>query len=287
MAVVKLDTQKRGRRWAAIVPFLQKAEFDLLLSTANGFHLWTDETPEQAWSRAIAAGQNVPPYTPGRSLALPTELTKAAENLQKREVFQREYARKADVRLGMVPLASLVSPQPVADMDFVNELAARLGAEAAIERDFEFAFPTGRVPEPMVAGPTVIFNDQTQNILINPMPNWRRVGDEVLIELTAAARPNYMWVAELGGRLVLLNGVHKSLAALKAGRSALPAVIRTATSLPELGIQQSPTYLAQIGNPRPPLVTDFLHPIAVELERRPTRTLTRLIVQVDQIPVPE
>jgi hypothetical protein len=53
------------------------------------------------------------------------------------------------------------------------------------------------------------------------------------------------------------------------------------------GIQQPPTFLAHYGGPRPPLVADFFHPMAIALERRPTRTLTRLIVQVDQIPFPE
>jgi hypothetical protein len=74
---------------------------------------------------------------------------------------------------------------------------------------------------------------------------------------------------------------------MKAGRTVLPAVIRSANGLPELAIQQPPTFLAHYGGPRPPLVADFLHPMAIALERRPTRTLTRLIVQVDQIPFPE
>jgi len=287
MAVVHLEAHNRGRRWAALVPFLQKAEFDALLSSGNGFRLWEDESPEEAWRRAVAAGRTVPPYVPGAVSSVPGRLDAAARELQRRDVFRREYARKADVRLGVVPLASLISPQPVADMAYVAELAEQLGPDHNDERDFAFAFPKGSVPEPMVVGNTVIFNDQTQNIVINPMPHWRRIGDEVEIAITGSARPNYVWVAVLGGRLVLLNGVHKALAAITAGRSLLPAVIRDANALPELGIQQPPTFLAHFASPRPPLVADFLHPLAIALERRPTRTLTRLIVQVDQIPFPE
>lgn len=91
----------------------------------------------------------------------------------------------------------------------------------------------------------------------------------------------------MGSRLILLNGVHKVLAAMKAGRTALPAVVRVVSSLPELGLQQPPTFLAQLVAPRPPLVADFFHPMAIGMERRPTRTLTRLVVQVDQKPMPE
>jgi hypothetical protein len=287
MAVVHLEPRKRGRRWAALVPFLQKAEFDALLLSGNGFRLWGDESPEEAWLRATAAGRAVPAYSEGATAPLPERMESAAAELQRREVFPREYARKAEVRLGLVPLTSLISPQPVADLDYVAELADRLGSDDDVERDFAFAFPTATMPEPMVAGPTVIFNDQTQNIVINPMAEWRRVGDEVHIVIAAFRKPNYVWVAELGARLVLLNGVHKAVAAMKAGRTFLPAVIRSATALPELGIQQPPTFLAYFGGSRPPLVADFLHPMAIALERRPTRTLTRLIIQVDQIPVPE
>lgn len=287
MAVIQLEARNRGRRWAALVPFLQKGEFDALLASGSGFGLWDEEPPEAAWQRAVAASQTVPSYSTGEVGILPKGLNAAVKELVNRDVFQREYARKADVRLGLVPLASLITPQPLADLGYVEELADRFGRARKMEDDFAFAFPSGSVPEPMVLGNTVIINDQTANIVINPMAEWRRVEDRVEILITASARPNYMWVADLGGRLVLLNGVHKALAAMMAGRESLPAVIRNANALAELGIQQPASFLAHYGGPRPPLVADFLHPMAIALERRPTRTLTRLIVQVDQIPFPE
>ncbi len=287
MAVVQLETRERGRRWAVLVPFLQKAEFDAMLMSGNNFDLWEEESPEDAWQRALSAARGASAYEPRAVTPLSGELQAPATELFKRDVFQREYARKADVRLGMVHLGALISPQPVADMDYVDELAAQLAPAGDLRRDFGFAFPVGIVPEPLVAGPTVIFNDQTPNIVINPVPECRRAGDEVHIKFLATVRPNYVWVAELGPRLVLLNGVHKVLAAMRAGRSMLPAVVRKAGSVPELGLQQFPTFLAHLAGLRPPLVSDFLQPMAIPMERRPTRTLTRLVVQVDQIPVPE
>jgi hypothetical protein len=287
MAVVHLETPRRGRRWAVLVPYLQKFEFDGMLQSGNNFRLWNEESPEDAWRRALGSGRNVAALVEDIARPLPPEMVVAARQLRDREVFQREYARKADVTLKLVPLAALVSPQPVADMDYVDELAAGLSTHADPEGDFAFAFPIGSVPEPLVSGPTIIFNDQAQNIVINPMPEYRREGNEIQIVLRATARPNYVWVAEMGSRLVLLNGVHKVLAALKAGRTALPAVVRSVNSLPELGLQQPPTFLAHLVAPRPPLVGDFFHPMAIGMERRPTRTLTRVIVQVDQIPAPE
>jgi hypothetical protein len=91
--------------------------------------------------------------------------------------------------MGAVPAQSGTSREPVADLDYVAELADLLGSDDDTERDFAFAFPTGTVPEPMIVGNTVIFNDQTQNIVINPMPEWRRVGDAVQIVITGSARP--------------------------------------------------------------------------------------------------
>lgn len=287
MALVQIETRPRGRRWAVLVPFLQKAEFDAMLIGGNNFALTGSQAPEDAWQRCIAASRAIPPYAEGTVKPIPSELEAAARGLEGREVFQREYARKADVRLGMVPLDSLLSPQPAADLDYVDELMGRLVPVADPAADFPFAFPEASPSDPLVAGPTVIFNEETSNLIINPIPEWHRAGDDVLVSLRASARPNYLWVAEMAGRLVLLNGVHKVLAAIRAGRSMLPAVLRTANSIPELGLQQPPTFLAHLLAPRPPLVSDFLQPIAVMMDRRPTRTLTRLIIQVDQIPVPE
>jgi|SRR5579864_4510266 len=286
MAIARLEAPGRGRRWAVLVPFLQKVEYDSLLIGGNNFELWEDEPPEEAWRRAQQAAQSVPAYFGSTALPLPDQVAEAAKELEAREVYKREYARKADVRLGMVPLSGLVSPQPVADMDYVDDLAQLLSPTEDVRRDFAFAFPLGDVPDPMVAGQMVVFNSQTANVLVNPLADWQRVGDEIRIFLRASSRPNYVWVAEMGAKLILLNGVHKALAAIKAGRSMLPAVIRQATSIPELGLQPSP-FLNQLLAPRPPLVADFLHPMAIAMVRRPTRTLTRLMVQVDQTPFPE
>jgi hypothetical protein len=286
MAVARLETRGRGRRWSVLVPFLQKAEYDSLLMSGNNFELWDHEPPEDAWRRAQRAAESAPVYSASATLPLADQLAGAAAELKSREVFTREYARKADVRLGMVPLNALVSPQPAADMDYVDELVKVLGSNEDLRRDFAFSFPLGDLPDPIVSGQMVVFNSQTPNVLVNPLPEWHRIGDEIQISIRATARPNYLWVAEMGPRLILLNGVHKVLAAIRAGRNYLPAIIRQATSVPELGLQPSP-FLNQLLVPRPPLVTDFLHPMAITMVRRPTRMLTRLIVQADQIPFPE
>ncbi len=285
MVLAELTPRARGRRWSMLAPFVQKAEFDAHLQ-AGGFSMWESQAPNAAWAAANMAMSMASRYVPSPAQPLPEELQPAVAHIEDRETYRREYASKADVRVAMVPLACLIAPQAVADLDYVDELTTKLSASPDLEADLHFAFPVGSLPEPLVNNNTLVFNGQTANILINPVPQHRRVDDEIEVVLRASARPNYMFVAELGGRLVLLNGVHKALAMIRAGRTTTPAIIRRATAIQELGLQPS-TLLLQLDKPRPPLVADFLHALAVQMERRPTRTLTRVVIQVDQIQFPE
>src|SRR5258706_7627397 len=104
MAIVQLRAPGSGRRWSVLVPFLQKSEYDALLLGGNNFELWEDEPPEEGWKRAQLAARSVPAYFSTPATPLPQELSAAAKELQAREVFKREYARKTYFRLGMVPL---------------------------------------------------------------------------------------------------------------------------------------------------------------------------------------
>lgn len=288
MAIVRLESgpRDRGRRFSMLVPFLQKAEFDHHLQ-AGGFSLWASQPPDMAWAAAHAAMAGAPRYVPSPPQPLPAQLKSAVAHIQQRQTYRREYESKADVHIGIVPIDALIAPQALADLDYVDELTAIVSSAADLEADLNFAFPVGSLPEPLVNGNTLVFNGQTANILVNPVPQHRRADEDVEIVLRASARPNYVFVAEFGERLVLLNGVHKVLALLRAGRTAIPAIIRRATSIPELGLAPSTTLLMHLDKPRPPLVSDFLQQLAVQVERRPTRTLTRVAIQVDQITFPE
>lgn len=281
---VEIDRRSRGRRWAMLASFVQKAEFDAVL-TQNPFQLWDRQTPAHALANSLEAMSRLPTYSPRPSRPLPAQLSDRAALLSEREMFRREYEAKADISLRMVSLKSLIPPQALVDLDYVDERLAQVETIPDAATDFDFAFPAADIPEPVVHGNSVIFSSTTPNLIINPIPTYYRTEDGYEITVRATSRPNYLYVAELADRLVVINGVHKALTLLKAGRDWAPVVIRRVNRIEELGVPAT-TLLARIGDARPPLVSDFLEPVAVQLERRRTATLTRVVIQVDQVPYP-
>jgi hypothetical protein len=266
------------------VPFIQKLEIDAVLNQ-NPIRLVDRRPLDQVVQQARAAMLGLAPYVVQPVLPLPQELERAVEGVRTGEVFNREYAAKFDVSFGMVPLDSLISPQPLADLDYVDELADSLSSEPDLGRDFEFAFPQGTIPEPAVVGNTVTFATHAPNIYVTPAPTYRKVPGGYEVVVRAESKPNYLFVAQLGGRLMLVNGVHHVLALIRAGREHAPAVIGQATMLQELGLGQT-TLLNQFGAARPPLVKDFFSPCAVPVLRRAMGNATQVVVQSGQATFP-
>ena len=273
-----------ARRFAWLLAFVQKLEIDATLNQ-NPIRLADPRPVEQVVQQSRAALAGLGPYVMQPVLPLPDELKIPAEGIRSRDVFHREYDAKFDVAFGMVALDSLISPQPLADLDYIHQLTSSLSSELDLTRDFEFAFPEGTIPEPAVVANTVTFATHAPNIYVAPIPTYRLVpgGYEVIVR--AESKPNYLFVAELGGRLILVNGVHHVLALIRAGRTHAPAVIRQASMLQELGLGQT-TILNHLGDARPPLVKDFFGPSAVAVLRRAMGTTTQIVVQSGQATFP-
>jgi len=284
--VQELDTHGShgARRFAWLLAFVQKVEIDAILNQ-NPIRLVDHRPLDQVVRQSRAAIAALGPYVMQPVLPLPPELQTAAEAVRSRDVFHREYDAKFDVTFGMVALDSLISPQPLADLDYIHELTDSLSSEPDLTRDFEFAFPEGTIPEPAVVGNTATFATHAPNIYVAPTPTYRKVAGGYEVVVRAESKPNYLFAADLGGRLILVNGVHHVLAFIKAGRKHAPAVIRQAMMVPELGLGQT-TLLNQIGAARPPLVKDFLGPCAVPVLRRAMGTATQVVVQSGQATFP-
>jgi len=276
-----------GRQFAWLVPYLQKAEIDAVLSQ-NPFRIVDHRPLDQVVHDARQAATGLRPYVMQPVQALSAELQAAADSVRARDVFRREYDAKFDAEFGMVALDSLIAPQPLADLDYVETLMDQLPAAPDLLQDFHFAFPEEPIPEPVVVGNTVTFASHAPNIYVAPVPTYRRVSGGYEIVVRAESRPNYLFVAELagvGGRLILVNGVHHVLAMIKAGRKQAPAVVRRAIMVQELGIPPT-TLLGQISAARPPLVKDFFSPCAVSVVKRATAVATQVLFQTNQLMFP-
>jgi len=277
------------RDHAALLAFLHKAEVDAIFSQ---FPVQLrDQLPlTEVLRRARSARQSLPGWSPGAPEPLPPSLAEAAAEVQRRESFVRNYQAKADLEFASFPIASLLSPQWQADLDYVAELAATLPPDENPAVDFAFAFPTGRPPEPMIMGNTVVFSSHAPNIAMSPVPSIRPTADGYEIAYRAESRPNFVMIAEFGGRLILQNGVHHVLALRSRRRSHVFGLLSRAQRPEELGLNMASTLFAPVTYfqaSRPPLVIDFDGPAAVRIMWRAVNHLTQAVMQVNttQFPV--
>jgi hypothetical protein len=280
--------QAAYRPYALLLAFLQKAEVDAIFAQAP-VRLRDESTIADVMKRATDLRRALGPYRAGQSEPISANLQALVSEVRGRTAFKRHYEAKADFEFVRIPIASLLTPQWMADVGYVSELANRLPDKEDSEVDFAFCFPEGDLDEPIINGNTVVFSSHAPNVAIAPVPVVRPVGEAFELVLRAEPRPNFVMVAELNGRLILENGVHKALALLTKGRTHLSAVLKHVGRPEELAIQQQSTLFAPqtyFSAARPPLVTDFLRPVAVPALWRATTNIWRVVVQVEQIPAP-
>lgn len=275
----------RNHRW--LTPFLQEIEIDAVLHQ-NPITFRPGDEPAVLLQVARDNLSKLPPLVGVPISELPDVLDPKASEVASREQFQREYAAKAAVGFGIVDLSSLLTPQPLADMDYVRDLEQLVPADGDLAGAFDYAFPMGTLAEPAVIGNTVTFTSPAPNVYANPIPSYRSAPGGYEVVIRVEPRPNYLYVAQiagLGGRLLLVNGVHHVLALLKKGRTASPALIRPANGIDELGLPKT-TMFNHIGDWRPPLVRDFLDTVAVPVLRRQTAVATTVASQIGQVIFP-
>src|SRR5713226_3748750 len=149
----------------------------------------------------------------------------------------------------------------------------------------------GRITEPIVTGNQVWFTSSRRDLYAHPVPLVREIGEgEFEIVVRAASRPNYIQVAAIEDKLLLVNGVHKVCALRKMGYSHCLCVIRQVNDLKETGLEIQQTTLfrdAMFKSVRPALVTDFLNPLtAAPLRVRAMYQALQIAFTVGMITVP-
>jgi hypothetical protein len=208
-----------------------------------------------------------------------------------RGTYKRYYEAVADYSFMAAPIASLLTPQWNADLDFVDEIACASSREMNIEQQLLFAMSEGKITEPIVTGNQVLFTSPRRDLFAHPVPTVRETGEgEFEIVVRAASRPNYIQVAVVQNRLFLTNGVHKVCALHKMGYSHCVCVVRQINDLAEAGVDQRQSSLfrdALFKSGRPALVTDFLNPLtAAPLKMRAMYQVLQVTFNVGAITVP-
>ncbi len=141
-----------------------------------------------------------------------------------------------------VPIQSIITPQW-----FVNRSYVEYYTQQAPEPDpsdwdsiLNFVFPAeSPLPSPKLNQAALLFPPDMQNLHITLSPVQRGAAQEYVSSLRVHAAPNYLQVAKIGGRLVLVNGVHRTCALWQRGWKKIPCLLFEAQNLAEAGFPPS------------------------------------------------
>jgi hypothetical protein len=280
------------RRFLGLIGFLNKAEVDaffnqLPISPADPrtqpADIWT--AVQQHVARLQPRAVDNPQLSP-----VPDEAIPVIEQVRQRQSFKRWYEAVADYNFALAPFDSLLAPQWEADLDYIEEQSARAPKVGDWSAAFAFAMQEDAIGEPVVNQNQVIFSSHRRDLFCNPIPEIRSVEPGVYeIVVTAQSRPNFIQVASLNGRLVLVNGVHRALAMKRVGFAQIPCVFRQVDTHAELGLNPGVLFLRPetILGPRPALVADFLsEDLASPLLMRAMDQVLRIAVVTEPMTVP-
>ena len=260
-----MEPLTNDRHIAALLGFLQKFEVDAIFKQQPFRPQEDGVVPLDLWRKSTNARQSLSPLATTHSLSnLPDSLRSRIEVVRARKTYQESYEAIADYQFGLAPIAGLLAPQWIADLDYIDELATQAPQSDDQVGAFEFSFCEGEIAEPVVTANQVVFGSHRRDLHCNPVPTVRKIASgEYEIVVRAISRPNYVQVAVINNRLFLANGVHKVLALFRTGASHVPCVWRQINSLSEAidNPQGTTLFTPQTFNgPRPALGIDFLDP---------------------------
>lgn len=257
--------------------------------------LWQEAKRRSVLAPIHLSGSTQTPSKLTQIAPLPKSVSTFEQELMSRPTFERWYADTADYHLWCVPACMLVTPQWYADVDYIDQLVSQAPRPGQWEEVLNFVFGEGLgIEEPVLCLPNAntamaVFRSPANNLRAvqppaEPLQIHRRSAHELEITVRIQTAPNYLQVARIRGKHVLVNGIHHSCALLKAGWDVIPCLVREARSLQEVGF--APGQLGVISElealARPPYVCDFLAPtIAHIFHQRPVDQVMRIVVQAE------
>jgi hypothetical protein len=287
-----MKTIKPTRKANVLLGFLLKGEVDAIFKQ-NPFEIpQPDANAIQLWRRSAEAIATLP-FTPPAAridLLLDNTAPQVVDEIRARPTFRKHYESFADYQFAMVPIDSLLAPQWLADMDYIEELSGLISPNASIEEQVRFAMAEGEITEPIIAGPQVIFTSQGRNLHAEPIPSFRQIAPgEFEVVVRASSRPNYVQAAQIGNRLLLTNGVHKVCALSLRGYTHAPCVLRAINRIEESGLNLQSTMFRPelLGGTRPAQVIDFLNErVAVPIAMRSMHQVLTIGIGIGMLQVP-
>jgi hypothetical protein len=286
-----MKTNKPVRNAKLLLGFLLKGEVDAIFKQ-NPFEIpQPSGNAIQQWRKsqeAVAKLLPTPPATGVQSLDNGGPLV--VDEIKSRATYKKHYESVADYQFVMVPANSLLAPQWLADMDYIEELARRISSSASVEEQIRFAMAEGVITEPIIAGNQVIFTSQGRDLHAEQIPSVRQLANgEFEIVVRASSRPNYVQAVEVGNRLLLTNGVHKVCALLLKGFTHVPCVLRRISRVEEAGLNLQSTMFRPelLGGLRPAQVIDFLNEdVAVSIWMRSAHQVLTVSLGIGMLLVP-
>ncbi len=286
-----MKTVKPTRKAKLLLGFLAKGEVDAIFKQ-NPFEVpEADGNPIQLWRRSFDAVARLPLTPPVQGVeVLDNGASPIVDEIKARPTYRKHYESFADYQFCMVPIDSLLAPQWLADVDYIDELSRRISSDASIEDQIRFAMAEGVITEPIIAGPQVIFTSQGRDLHAEQIPSVRQVGTgEYEIVVRASSRPNYIQAVAIGNRLLLTNGVHKVCALLLRGYTHVPCVLRRIGRIEESGLNlQTSLFRPELfGGVRPAQVVDFLNEdVGVSVLMRSMQQVLTVGIAIGMLHVP-
>jgi hypothetical protein len=286
-----MKTIKPTRKAKVLLGFLLKGEVDAIFKQ-NPF-----EIPQRGgnaiefWRRSADAVARLP-FTPtvAQIDVLDNTAPQIVDEIRARPTYRKHYESVADYQFAMAPIDSLLAPQWLADMDYVEELSGRISANASIEEQIRFAMAEGVITEPIITGPQVTFTSQSRDLHAEQIPSFRQIApDEFEVVVRACSRPNYVQAAQIGNRLLLINGVHRVCALFLRGYTHSPCLLRRINRIEESGLNlQSTMFRPEVlGSSRPAQVIDFLNDdVAVPIAMRSMNQVLTIGIGIGMLQVP-
>lgn len=169
--------------------------------------------------------------------SLPAQWQYYEQNLKKQPKFQCCLPRR-EYHIRKVPIQSLITPQWFVNRDHVEHCKQQAPEPEPSDWDsiLNFIFPAeSPLPSPKQNQASLLFPPDIQNLHITLSPVQRGAVQEYVSTLRVHAAPNYLQVAKIGGRLVLVNGVHRTCALWQRGWKKIPCLLFEAQNLLEAG----------------------------------------------------
>jgi hypothetical protein len=261
----------------------------------------------KAWQVASARMTALAKSEPGEPdkmqiASVPAPLGERLREIAEDPLFRATFSALPST-FGVVEIDRLVAPQREVNLDYVDDLQAKLpGKTVADLLDFCIGAQTGP-PEwkkLQTAANQIVFTSKSLDLRflggfqkplgVDDIAACHVGGQPVaVVPLVVGYGGAAISVVKVGPRLVLFNGFHRVVAMRTAGVTHIPAVIQEVAQpkiqFPASFLNLSREYL--LGEPRPVIVKDFFDDeLTIELRLTPRRKMVKVTWSVEETIIP-